>query len=71
MEKALLSFVGIASEVGGLPLGSERELWNPAALAIKDRQLVDYESRIKEQVLEDCSAVEALLTADLIASPSH
>jgi hypothetical protein len=71
LEEALLSFVGIASEVDDLPIGSERELWNPDALAIKDRQLADYESRIREQTLADCCAVEALLTADLIGSRSQ
>jgi hypothetical protein len=70
LEDALLSFVGVASEVDDLPIGSEREFWNPNALAIKDRQLAEYESRIKEQILADCCTAEDLLTADLIRAAS-
>src|SRR6266849_501318 len=68
LEDALLSFIGVASEVDDLPIGRERDLWDRDALAVKDRQLADYESRIKEQILADCCVVEALLTADLVGS---
>ncbi len=71
MENALLSFVGVASEVDDLPIGNERDLWNSNMLAAKDRQLADYESRIREQTLADCSAIEALLTAELIGAGSQ
>src|SRR5205814_4322156 len=66
LENALLSFVVVASELDDLPTGSERELWDPKVLAVKDRPRADYESRIKEQMLADCCAVEALLMADLM-----
>jgi hypothetical protein len=66
LEHALLSFVGVASEVDDLPTGSVRDLWDRDALASKDRQLADYESRIREQILADCSAAETLLAADLL-----
>jgi len=66
LESALRSFVAVASEVDDLPIGSERELWNPDALAIQDRKLADYESCIREQTIAECRAVEALLVADLL-----
>jgi hypothetical protein len=65
LEKAMLAFVGVASEVDDLPIGRERELWNQDALAVKDRQLGEYQSRIKDQMLADCATVERLLIADL------
>lgn len=70
LEEALHAFVGIASEVDDLPIGSERERWNPDALVIMDRRLADYESRIREQITAHCCAVEVLLTADLIGPRS-
>jgi len=71
LEGALLVFVGIASEVDDLPIGSERDLWDRDALTVKDRQLADYERRVKEHALVHCRAAEALLTADLIGSGSQ
>lgn len=71
LEGALLFFSGIASDVDDLPIGSERDLWDRDALAVKDRQLADYERRVKEHALADCRAAEALLTADLSGSSSQ
>lgn len=70
LEAALLPFVGVASGADDLPIGRERELWDRDALAIKDRQFADYESRLTDQMLATCGAVEALLVADLTASHS-
>ena len=71
LEDACFRFAGVASEVDDFPIGTVRDEWEPGALAVKDRQLADYESRIKEPMLTDCCAVEVLLTADLVGSGSQ
>lgn len=43
-------FVGIASEVDDLPLGSEREDWAVAALKSKDAEAADYRERVRAVV---------------------
>jgi hypothetical protein len=65
LESAFLPFIGIASEVDCLPLGSECMLWNPDALAIQDQQLAEYEAEIRERALADCRTAESALIADL------
>jgi Cysteine-rich CPCC len=70
LEDALRFFAGVASDVDDLPIGSERDSWDPTALAVKDRQLVDYESRVRDRILAECGALEQLLVADLAGSKS-
>ena len=43
-------FVGIASEVDDLPLGSEREAWAVAASKSKDAEAADYRERVRAVV---------------------
>jgi hypothetical protein len=49
--------VGVASETDDMPFGGARALWNPAALAEKDRELSDYECRVRDVVPEACQSI--------------
>lgn len=53
-------FVGVASEIDDLPIGSERERWSADALKAKDAEAGDYRERVREVVEE---AFRRLLTA--------
>lgn len=50
-------FVGIASELDDCPVSSERQYWEPAALADKDRKRDEYLNRVKEDLLNACRAL--------------
>jgi hypothetical protein len=49
--------VAVASEVDDLPLGPTRALWDPAVLVEKDREISEYESRVRDVVLEACHSI--------------
>ncbi len=60
------AFVGVASETDDLPLGAVRQYWAPDALARKDQELANYETRIRDEVLDACRELEYELRADLL-----
>jgi len=43
-------FVGIASEVDALPIGSERQHWAAAPLRLKDIEAAEYRERVQDVV---------------------
>ncbi len=45
-------FVGVASEVDGLPIGAERKQWAAEALRSKDIEAADYRERVRATVEE-------------------
>jgi hypothetical protein len=49
----------IDSETDDLPVGQVRAHWNPAALAAKDREIADYESKVRDAVLAACRSIRA------------
>jgi hypothetical protein len=51
-------FVGVASETDDLPLGAVRQYWATDALARKDQELANCETRIREDVLDACRELE-------------
>ena len=44
------TFIGVASEIDGLPVGEERKHWSAEALMKKDEQLNNYRNRVKKIV---------------------
>lgn len=50
-EDDFVFFTAVASECDGLPLGSERQYWAPAALREKDTKIQAYEQAIREETL--------------------
>jgi hypothetical protein len=53
-------FVGVASEIDGLPIGAERRHWAAEALKSKDARVVDYRERVRSGVM---TALQKLLVA--------
>ena len=49
----------VDSETDDLPVGQVREHWDPAALAVKDREIADYESTVRDAVLAACRSIRA------------
>jgi hypothetical protein len=47
------------SETDDLPVGEVRAHWDPTALALKDREIADYESRVRDAVLAACRSIRA------------
>ena len=47
----------VNSETDGLPVGQERAHWDPIALAVKDREIADYESKVRDAVLAACRSI--------------
>ena len=47
----------VDSETDDLPVGQVRGPWDPAALAVKDREMADYESRVRDAVLAACRSI--------------
>lgn len=41
------TIAGVASEVDGLPIGSERSYWAPEALKVKDAEVETYRRRVR------------------------
>lgn len=60
------SFVAVASETDDLPLGLVRQHWAPDALARKDQELANYETRVRDVVLDACRALAEEPRADLL-----
>ena len=48
------AFILISSETDHLPIGSERQYWEPAALALKDHDLADAEAWAAEFGFDTC-----------------
>jgi hypothetical protein len=53
----MLTFAGVDSETDDLPLGAERDLWNPQALDRKDAELQEYQPKVEEEVRQACSSL--------------
>ena len=47
----------VNSETDDLPVGQERGHWDPAALAVKDREIANYESIVRDAVLTACRSI--------------
>lgn len=59
-DDVMNTFIGVASEVDDLPIGTEREHWAPEALRSKDIEAADYRERVKDAVAK---ALQELLAA--------
>lgn len=57
----MLTFIGVDSETDDLPLGDERDLWNPQALSEKDADLQAYQAKVQEPVRKACSRLIRVL----------
>ncbi len=53
-DEDITDFRLIVSETDALPLGSERQYWEPAALAEKDREIVQAEAWARKFGLDTC-----------------
>lgn len=47
-------FIGIDSETDDLPIGDERQYWNEEVLLKKDKEIAEYEARVKQDVFDGC-----------------
>lgn len=54
-------FVGIASEVDALPIGSERAHWAAEPLRLKDIEVTDYRERVRSVVVKALSELVLVL----------
>lgn len=59
-DETMNTFVGVASEVDGLPIGADRNNWASEALRSKDIEAADYRERVRATVEV---ALQALLTS--------
>lgn len=57
-DDIMATFIGVASEVDGLPIGPERKQWSVESLISKDIEADDYRKRVEAVVKE---ALERLL----------
>ena len=60
-EPAVRTFTAIVSETTHLPIGQEREFWDPAVLASKDVEIATAEAEWREDGLAACRRVIELL----------
>jgi hypothetical protein len=60
-DEIMDTFVGVASEVDDLPIGSEREHWAADALKSKDVEAADYRERVRTVVEESLRRLLASL----------
>ena len=51
-DEIMDTFIGIASEVDGVPLGSERQYWAEDALRLEDTKTADYRGQVRASVEE-------------------
>lgn len=49
-DELINTFIGVASEVDDLPIGSERDHWSAEALRFKDVEAADYRERVRGTV---------------------
>ena len=56
-EKPLSLLIGFDSELDGLPVGAVREHWDKAALRREDKQRLQYEQLIRNEVSECCRSI--------------
>jgi hypothetical protein len=54
IDDDFILFIGVDSETDGLPLGDERKYWNEKVLIKKDKEIAEYETRVKQEVLDAC-----------------
>jgi len=52
-----ITIIGFESETDDLPVGPQRQYWNPEALAAKDKQREAYISRAGAAVLDACQSL--------------
>jgi hypothetical protein len=52
-----ITIFGIESETDHLPAGAERNNWDPAILAAKDRERDEYLDRVRSKLLAACRAI--------------
>jgi hypothetical protein len=57
-------FVGVASEIDGLPIGHEREHWAEEALKSKDRQVMEYRERVSVGIIETLETLLRILGSE-------
>ena len=51
-DEIMYAFIGVASEVDDLPLGSEREHWAAEALSAKDEEAAIYRELVRPRIEE-------------------
>jgi hypothetical protein len=47
----------VESETDDLPIGQIRAHWDPSALALKDREIAQFESTVRDAVLAACRSI--------------
>ena len=60
-DEIMDTFIGIACEVDGVPLGSERQYWAADALRLQDIKAADYRGRVRAVVEESLRQLLATL----------
>ena len=54
IDEDFVLFIGINSETDSLPIGDERQYWNEEVLIEKDKEITEYETRVKQDVFDAC-----------------
>ena len=54
IDEDFVLFIGINSETDSLPIGDERQYWNEEVLIEKDKEIAEYEIRVKQDVFDAC-----------------
>jgi hypothetical protein len=57
LDPDFVVFGGVASESDDLPVGKDRERWDPTALVDKDAEVQDYETRVRSTMYKACRNV--------------
>jgi hypothetical protein len=57
LDPDFVVFGGVASETDDLPVGKDRERWDPTALVDKDAEVGNYETRVRSRMYEACQNV--------------
>jgi hypothetical protein len=70
-QDALDTFVGVASEIDDLPIGSERKAWAADVLKIKDAEALEYRERVGQVVTVALRKLLVVLDADSQSGKSH
>jgi hypothetical protein len=63
-DKIMDVFVGVASEIDGLPVGAERKHWAEAVLKLKDIEIADYRERVRGGVTKALRELLVILEKD-------
>lgn len=70
-DKLVNVFVGVASEIDGLPVGAERKHWAAAVLKVKDIEVADYRERVRGVVTKALRELLVILEKDGQPDETH